>query len=434
MKITFIRPSMMGKQSSDSLKPLVFAILCGLTPKGVHTAFYDEGVEKLPDIIDGDAVVFSVETLTSKRAYALARHYKQQNPYIKVIMGGFHPTAVPDEALLYADSVIIGDAEPVWPIVMSDLQASALKPRYKSENGFILPFARANHSIFVSKKYANIGVVQWKRGCVYNCNFCSIRAFYKSCVTEREIDDVIEEIAAAREKIIFIADDNLLHDRAKLKIFLTRLASLKKKWACQISIDVAKDPEILSLMKKSGCIMAIVGFESLNDTNLVKIGKPQRVALYDDAVRAIYSHGIMIFATFVFGSPNDTVAGFDDVYKFVMKHKMAITNFNPLLATPGTALYDELNAQNKLIHPSWWLSDNYNYGDATHYPEKMTPLQLAQGCKKLRYKFYSAKSILRRAINPVNIRHLLIFLLINIVSYIEIRRKHKLKHGGNKHL
>jgi len=425
---------MTGKQSSDALKPLAFAILHSLTPSDVTTIFYDECVEKLPDVIDGDAVVFSVETLAAKRVYTLARQYKQENPNLKIIMGGFHPTAVPDEALLYADTVVTGDAEPVWGNLITDLRSGALKPLYTSTNDLMLSFNKTNHSIFAGKKYAKIGVVQWKRGCLFNCDFCSIRAFYKSCVIEREIDDVLREIADMKEKIFFIADDNLFHDRNKLKVFLTKLVPLKKKWGCQISVNVAKDFEILDLMKKSGCIMAIVGFESLNESTLTEIGKQQRVAEYDNAVRVIHSYGIMFYATFIFGYSNDTFDSFGHVYDFVMKHKLAIVNFNPLMVMPGTSLYDELNKQDKLIDPQWWLSENYSYGDATHYPDNMTPEQLAEGCKKLRYKFYSLRSILWRMFKPVNIRHLFVFALINAISYIEIRRKQKLKHGGDDHL
>jgi len=431
MKITFIRPSMTGKQSSDALKPAVFAILYSLTPKDVDAVFYDECVEKLPDNIDGDAVVFSVETLAARRVYALARKYKQGNPGLKVIMGGFHPTAVPDEAHKYADCVVTGDAEPVWGELIADLRNGSLKPLYESKNGVMLPFHSTDHSIFKGKKYAKIGVVQWKRGCVYNCNFCSIRAFYKSCVAERDVSDVISEIAETKEKIIFIADDNLLHDREKLKLFLIELIPLKKKWGCQISINVAKDHEILGLMKKSGCIMAIVGFESLSDGALSEIGKQQRFADYDKAVRTMHSYGIMFYATFIFGYPGDTVDSFERVYRFVLKHKLAIVNFNPLLVIPGTTIYEELNKQGKLTDPQWWLSESYNYGDATHYPENMTPEQLAKGCKKLRYTFYSIRSILWRVFKPVNIRHLTVFTLINIISYIEIRRKQRLKLGGD---
>ena len=159
--------------------------------------FYDECVEKLPDRIDRDAVVFSVETLAAKRVYALARKYKQENPDIKVIMGGHHPTAVPDEALQYADCIVTGDAEPVWGDIIVDLKENALKPVYTSTNDYILPYSETDQSIFEGKKYSRVGIVQWKRGCLYNCDFCSVSAFYKSCVIEREIEDVIYEISEA---------------------------------------------------------------------------------------------------------------------------------------------------------------------------------------------------------------------------------------------
>jgi len=424
---------MTGKQSSDAMKPPVFAILYSLTPKDIDTVFYDECVEKLPDVIDGDMLVLSVETLAAKRAYFLVNKYRQNNPQLTVVMGGFHPTAVPDEALLYADSIVTGDAEPVWENLLADYKKGELKPVYTSENGVMLPYSKTDYSIFDGKKYAKIGVVQWKRGCKYNCNFCSVKAFYKSCIARREINDVIDEIANSKEKVIFIADDNLLHNKDELKAFLTRLIPLKKKWGCQISIDTAKDFEILELMNKSGCLMAIIGFESLNDANLSEIGKKQRVAEYNEAVRVIHSYGIMIYATFIFGYAGDTPDCFDHVYKFAIRNKLAIVNFNPLLAMPGTAVYEELRKKDKLIDPGWWLSENYQYGDATHYPDMMTAQQLSDGCKKLRYKFYSVSGIMRRLFKPVNIKHLMVYMLINTISFVEIRRKQKLKHGGDIH-
>ena len=431
MKITFLRPSMNGKQSSDALKPVAFAILAGLTPKDFDVYFYDERVEKLPEIIDGDAICLSVDTFSAKRAYFWAENYKKHNKNIKIIMGGFHPTACPEEAEKYSDCVVVGDAEPVWEQVINDLRNGALKRRYISSNSYMLPFNDMCQTVFNDKKYANIGVVQWKRGCVGRCDFCSIHSFYKSCVTEREIDDVIDEIKNLKEKILFIADDNLLYDKIKLKEFLIKLIPLKKKWGCQVSINITNDDDILRLMAQSGCILMIIGFESLNADNLAKIGKKQN-SDYCRAIQKIYSHGIMIYAAFIFGYPNDTLDSFGQVFRFAMKHKFAITNFNPLMAMPATDLYNELKKQGKLIDEQWWLSDDYSYGDAMHRPEKYTAEELTQNCKRLRYKYYSVFGILRRIFNPVNLRRLPVFLLLNVISGIEIRRKQKSGLGGKK--
>jgi radical SAM superfamily enzyme YgiQ (UPF0313 family) len=429
MKLTFIRPGMAGKQSSDALQPLAFMILNSLTPKDIEVEFFDERIEILPDKLNTDAVCFSVETFSAKRTYQLAEKYKNQNPKIKVIMGGFHPTACPEEAAKYADSIVIGDAEPVWEQVIYDLKNGTLRQKYISENSYILPFEKMDKSIFKGKKYTKIGIVQWKRGCCFNCNFCSVHSFYKNCVSERKIDDVIAEIKSMKEKILFIADDNLLYDRKKLKEFLIKLTPLKKKWCCQISINVTNDDEILKLMAESGCIIMIIGFESLNVKNLIEIGKNQNIANfdYDKAVKKIYSFGIMIYATFIFGYPYDTLESFDELYKFAMKNKFSVANFNPLMAMPGTALYEELKSKGKLVDEEWWLSDSYNYGDAMHFPENFTAAELTENCKKLRYKFYSQKSIIKRLFSKVNFKNLLIFLAINEVSNVEIKRKQSSK-------
>jgi radical SAM superfamily enzyme YgiQ (UPF0313 family) len=309
---------MAGNHSSDALKPLVFVILCSLTPKDFDVAIYDERIEKLPSVIDGGAVCFTVDLYSAKRSYALADHYKKHNPNIKIIMGGFHPTACPEEVGMHSDSVVVGDAEPVWKQVIEDLRNDTLKPRYISTNTYMLPFAMMDPSVFKDKKYAKVGVIQWKRGCANRCNFCSIHSFYKSCVTEREIDDVISEMKSMKEKILLIADDNLFHDKAKLKEFLIKLIPLRKKWGCQVSLNVTNDGEILELMARSGCIIMLIGFESLNVHNLIEIGKNQNTD-YDVAIQKIYSHGIMIYATFIFGYSHDTIHSFDQVYKFSMK-------------------------------------------------------------------------------------------------------------------
>jgi radical SAM superfamily enzyme YgiQ (UPF0313 family) len=423
---------MRGTQSKDALEPLAMMILSSLTPKDIEVEFFDERIEKLPKALDSDAICLSVETFSAKRAYILAAHYKKQNPGTKIIMGGFHITGCPEEASLYADSIILGDAEPVWAQVMSDLKSHTLQPKYAAEHSFMLPYSQMDKNIFRGKKYTNVGIVQWKRGCVFNCNFCSIHAFYHSKILERAVDDVIEEIRNMKQKLIFIADDNLLYNRDKLKEFLIKLAPLKKKWCCQVSINVTNDDEILSLMAKSGCIIMLIGFESLNIKNLKEIGKVQNVANkdYDKAIEKIYKHKIMIYATFIFGYSHDTLESFDEVYEFAMKHKFVIANFNPLMAMPATDLYAELKEKKELINETWWLSDDFAYGDAMHYPKNFSPEELTTNCKRLRYRFYSLKSIFKRLLSGLNFRHFGIFMLINLVSGFEIKQKQNAGLGG----
>lgn len=142
MKITFIKPTMSGEKSYDALEPLAVLILNSLTPDHIETDFIDERIEDLPQKINSDVIAISVETFSAQRAYLLSKRYKRQNSAVKIIMGGFHITACPDETLQYADSVVIGDAEGAWEKVISDLEDNCLHERYASGNQYMLPFNR----------------------------------------------------------------------------------------------------------------------------------------------------------------------------------------------------------------------------------------------------------------------------------------------------
>jgi radical SAM superfamily enzyme YgiQ (UPF0313 family) len=430
MKITFIKPSINGTRSSDALEPLAILILYSLTPDSIETDFFDERIESLPSVIDSDVIVFSVETFSAKRAYLLSERYKDQNPSVKIIMGGFHVTACPEEALQFADSVVIGDAEGAWEQVVEDLLAGDLKERYASGNPYILPFRKVKRDIFDGKKYRNIGVVQWKRGCVYRCDFCSVSAFYTDGILEREIDDVIDEIRQLKRSLIFIADDNILGSKEKLTEFVIKLAPLKKKWVCQVSINIANDEVLLDLMAKSGCKVMIIGFETLNLHTLRKIGKISNINNYEynELIKRIYQKGIMIFATFIFGYPGDVPGTFDEIYRFAMRNKFLVSNFNPLMAMPATALYNELHRKDTLVCERWWIEDGYAYGEAMHRPDTLSCEQLTLGCKRLRYRYYSFWGIFRR-LSRLSVKNFYIFLAVNIISAVEVRRKQQKKLG-----
>ena len=427
MKICFIRPSMFGLQSKDAMKPLVFAIIKPLTPKSVDICFYDERVEKIPDKVDADVVAMTVETFSAKRAFQLASKYREEGK--KVIMGGFHPTMVPDECIEHCDSVIIGEAEDTWGMVIKDLQKNKLKKIYQSNNNCKMTNIKYDYSVFEGKKYHKIGLAQFSRGCKFNCEFCSIHAFYKNCIRTKDIDSIINEIKNIKEKLIFFIDDNIFSDEEKAAILFDKLVPLKKKWVCQISIDIAKNKDLLKKMKKSGCIMVLIGFESLNENNLKQMGKGANLKYkdYEKVIKNVYDAGIMIYGTFVIGYDYDTKDTYKELVDFAIKNKFAIANFNPLMPMPGTRLYDRLKKENRLLHDKWWLDDDYRYGDAMLIPKKMTPEELLYSCKTARYTFNTYKNIFKRSLNfKSNCRgfmNLGIYYLVNLVSRFEIHMK-----------
>ena len=356
MRITFIRPNLYDDRSSDAMEPLCFAILKSLTPADVDVKFFDERLEAIPFDQPADLVALTVETYTARRAYQIAARFRHRG--VPVVMGGYHPTFLPEETLEHADAVVKGDAEGIWGQLLRDAQNGSLQAVYESPAFLPLDGLMPDRSIFEGKKYAPMGLVQYSRGCKFNCSFCSIRAFYGRSLRQRPVEDVVEDIRRSGRRHIFLVDDNLFVDVDKARELFEALVPLKIFWSCQISIDIARDTELVELMARSGCISALIGFESLDPASLKEIKKGWNVKWqsYDDAIDVFKNAGIMIYGTFVFGCDNDTADSFDASVDFAIKNKFLLANFNPLTPMPGAPLYDRMKKEGRLLHDRWWPS------------------------------------------------------------------------------
>jgi len=438
MRITFIRPNLWGERSSDAMQPLVFAILAALTQSEHQISFYDENLES--DIFDyeTDLVAMTVETYTARRAYQIATKYRQRG--IPVIMGGFHPSFLPNEALAFADSVVIGDAETVWKKVLSDARNDNLQRVYRGSNNFSLEGLVFDRSIFQGKRYSPIMPIQYGRGCRFACDFCSINAFYGNHQRQRPIPDIIKEIGELDSKLFLFIDDNLFNDLTETKKLLRALIPLNIRWACQVSIDIANHTQILDLMARSGCIAVLIGFESLNADNLKQMKKKWNLkdSDYLTAIKKFQDRGIMIYGSFIFGYDHDTVDSFDITVEFAIRSKFCLSNFNTLTPTPGAKLYEKLKREKRLIYDRWWLDPDFRYGMATFHPKNMTADELTEGCFQSRKKFNKYSSILLRAsdfkTNCQSPFHLGAYLLANFIFRKEIFKKQGIQLGSNEPL
>ncbi len=430
MKIAVIRLNMFEHISSDAMKPILFGILKGLTPERFQIDFFDERTDKLPAHIDADVIAFSVETFTAKRAYIMARKYR--TPTNIIAMGGFHASVMAEEMLRYADTVLVGDAEGIWKQFLSDCEKGKPQRKYFADESTPLT-ALFDDGKTYRHRYYGIGVHQLSRGCKFNCGFCSIKTMYK-CVRRKPVDMIVRELSAAREKIIFFADDNIFYDRQSAVELFRALIPLKKKWACQISMDAARDDELLMLMKKSGCFLVLMGFESLSRESLAEMHKAANLASdYDALIQNIYRHGLLLYGTFVLGCDGDRADVFEKTYEFAVRNKIAVTNFNPLIPMPGTEVYDRMEREGRLRYRKWWLSDKYRYGETAFVPKHMTPEDLQNGCLKMRTDFYSLRCIFKRLFGnkynflPLN---LFVFMAANLISGKEIKKKQGQMLGG----
>ena len=418
------------------MEPLCFAILKSLTPADVDVDFYDERLEEIPLDPDTDLVAMTVETYTARRAYEIAAQYRKRG--VPVVLGGYHPTFLPQEALEHADAVVVGDAEGVWPKVLEDTRSGSLQGIYRNSEFPTLENIMPDRSIFAGKKYAPLSLVQYGRGCRFNCSFCSIRAFYGNSLRQRPIEDVVEEIRRCGRRHVFLVDDNIFVDVDKARALFEALIPLNIRWNCQVSIDVARDPELVNLMARSGCMNALVGFESLDLTSLRDIKKGWNVKWqsYEEAIGVFRKAGITIYGTFMFGAGEDTVESFDAAVEFAIRHKFILANFNPLTPMPGAPLYDRMEREGRLLHDRWWLNPAYKYGDATMRPMNMTPEQLTRGCFEARRKFNTLGSILQRMTDwRTNVRtpyRAAVYLFANFVSRREIYRKQTRELGQGR--
>jgi radical SAM superfamily enzyme YgiQ (UPF0313 family) len=424
--ITFIRPNLGEGPSADAMTPLVFAILRARTPREIDTTMIDERIEPLR-MVPTDLVAMTVETFTARRAYEIAALYRRAG--VPVVMGGHHPSMLPEEALAHADAVVTGDAEGVWEEVIADAAANRLQRLYRSKPG-AGGAPVYDRSIYAGKRYTPISLVQVGRGCRFACDFCSIHAFYGTYRDQRDPADIVAELATLpRRRMVFFVDDNLYWRRDKFERLMRALIPLRMRWCCQITIDVARDEALLDLMAQAGCALVLIGFESLDRDNLVQMRKKWNgvAGSYEEVIRRFHTRGMMIYGTFVFGYDADTSASFDRAAAFARAQSFCIANFNPLTPMPGTGLYDRLKGEGRLIRAHWWIDPDYRYGDAIFIPQGMSVRELNEGPMRARRAFYGWGSIAVRALygatrwrQPYKIGTM---LLANVVSRLEIRRK-----------
>lgn len=396
MKIALVRPNMGDYRSSDAMPPLAMGILAARAGNR-PVVFYDEKVEVVPEALDADLVAMSVETFTARRAYELAERFRRQGK--RVIMGGYHPTLLPQEVLEHADAIVVGDAEGTWELLLSDAEAGCLKSIYQGSNDVPLSGCEIDRSIFAGKSYAPIELAQYGRGCRFACDFCSIHSFYGPRVRVRPTEEIRRELETInRKRLLFFVDDNLFSSEENLNALLTAIKPLGMRWSCQISIDVVRDQALLDRLADAGCRYVLIGFESLEPGNLIQMKKNwNKVAgSYLEVARTLHQRGIGIYGTFVFGYDHDTSDTIRRSLDFALEARLEIANFNPLTPTPGSGLYKRLQEENRLLSPKWWLDPDYRYGDPIFIPAAMTPEALAEGCFEAKRQFYVWSSIAKR--------------------------------------
>ena len=423
MKITIIHPCIGRIPGKDyirswQMQPLPAAYQAALIPKDVSIAFFDDRLEPIPFDETTDLVAMSVETYTAKRAYQIATEYRRRG--VPVVMGGFHPTLVPNEVLEYAEAVVVGEAEQTFPQLIEDFRNGRMKRLYLAGGRSDISSIAPDRSLFVNKRYLKLSLIEAARGCHFKCEFCAISSFFDATQSRRPLERVIDEIKELKKhsKLFFFVDDNIVSYPKWAKEFYRALIPLKIRWVSQASITMAKDPEMLSLMKESGCQGVLIGFESLNPQNLDRMNKGFNKVTggYETVVKELRKHRLRIYATFVFGYEHDTLESFAETVDFCIRNRIFMAAFNHLTPFPGTPLYRKLQDEGKLLYDKWWLDGRYRYGQVP-FQSSLDPIEIMERCVKARKSFYSIRSIFRRMFSRTNSGS---FFMLNAFWFINL--------------
>lgn len=334
----------------NSLAPLSLALLAALTPDAYSVSVHDEDVAPFdPDGVNAKLAGIKAVTPASVRAYAIADSLRKRGT--RVVFGGPHITEeTTSEALQHADSVVLGEAEALWPELLNDFASGRMKQVYSSPS--LVPYKDAvmpRWDLFDTSAYLSLPV-QASRGCPYNCEFCNVSATYGRTVRVRNVDNVVREVASLPLRRIFFVDDNISINRRFARDLMQGLAGMDITWFCQASIDISDDAALLSAMAGAGCENILVGFESLNAANLRDVQKLHNLQKnYAEAVRKINAAGIHVQATFMIGLDNDTLDDVARLHAFCLDAPLPFAAVSFIAAAPGTRLRARVAGEGRLL-------------------------------------------------------------------------------------
>jgi radical SAM superfamily enzyme YgiQ (UPF0313 family) len=407
-----------------SLPSLSLLTLAALTPNHYEQDYIEiedfQTGKDLPD--DFDLIAISSYSAQIDQAYAVSKHYQNMN--IPVVMGGLHVTSLPEEAIKYCSTIVIGEGEPLWPKVLADFEKGKMEKFYVQNipgNYDLQEAPVPRFDLLDPDKYNRI-TVQTSRGCPWKCEFCASSIILSNRYKLKPVAKVIEEIHAIKNiwdrPFIEFADDNSFVDHNHSKELCRALIKEKLAWFTETDISVAQDTELLGLLRDSGCKQILIGLESPNIACLDGIElnanwKLKQRDLYLESIAKIQSFGITVNGCFVFGSDGDTSTSFDEVHSFIKESGLYEIQITYLTPFPGTPLYQRLKKEKRLIkEKAWELTTLF---DPNIIPKNMTLKELNTGFIKLGTNIYSSRE--------TNARRKKFFRQLLISPNITYRRK-----------
>jgi radical SAM superfamily enzyme YgiQ (UPF0313 family) len=387
---------------------LALTSLAGATPASWTVALWDENLLQGPPPASPlpQVVGITVHLTFAARAYALAAWYRKQGSL--VVLGGLHVTACPVEAAAHADAIALGEGVQVWPEILEDVEAGTLQKVY--QGSFRHPYRldpAPRRALIPRPSFLTTTSLIATRGCHNRCGFCylSTQGLHMPYQV-RDVEQVVEEFLADDQPYAVFVDNNLGSRPDYLRALCQALQPLQKIWSAAVSIDVTDDPTLVREMALAGCTGVFVGFESLEDGNLADARKrTPRTEDYARRVGMLHDHGIQVNGSFVLGFDRDGPDVFERTADWVERNRLECATFHILTPYPGTPLYRQMEAEDRLLHRDWTL---YDTAHVVFKPKRMTEEQLQEGYAWCYRRLFSHRSIWRR--RPADARAVLPYL------------------------
>lgn len=403
-KILFIQPTQYAvsgklcKQRKINLPGLAFPLLAAYTPAHWEVELLIEVVDDIDFESDADIIAIGSMGHATFRGIEIASEFKKRGK--TVVMGGYMASIAWREAAKHVDSVIIGDAEITYPQMLKDFEETgAVKPIYDEPVTQLNDLPVPRYDLLLKKPIGAMLPVQAGRGCTFTCSFCSIACLYSGKYLFRPVDEVIRDIKAVKQlgfKRFYLIDDNIVSNPKYLRELCEKITPLKMKWASQCVIHLAKNKELLEIVRKSGCDLMSFGVESIRQDAIDSLEKKWLKAdEHEENMRILAKSGITVSTEMIVGTDYDTEESIRETYRFINRNRIPIPRFYILTPIPGTALYDELNAQGRMLTDNLYKFDGTR---AVHIPKSIEPDKLTEMYWWLNRRVFSLKSIFRRVL------------------------------------
>jgi radical SAM superfamily enzyme YgiQ (UPF0313 family) len=395
------------KRKKLMVPAVTMAAIAAVTPGNSNIKLIYETVEEIPYDGNWDIVGLTGMGSGTVRAWQIAGEFKRKKSKAITVLGGIGPSIIePELSLKYVDSLVIGEAEDIWPKLIEDFQKGELKKIYRMDSPpqiSNIPFPRTD--LINTRKINFMRTVQATRGCPMRCGFCSISAFFKGSYRTKPVNSVVQDIRHAKKtgsRYFAFLDDNIYGDQNYCKELFEALIPEKIIWVSQCSINITKEPDMLSLARKSGCRLLSFGLETVEPSNLEKFNKSwNHPEEYKNAFKITREHGIEVSVSMMIGADDDTIYTFQNIYNFIMDNHIVLPKLYILTPMPGTPFYDLLKAENRIISHDL---RKYTGGFAVFRPKNFSPEILEKKYWELYNKIHTRVNICRRLRNnPANL-------------------------------